>query len=59
MDGSQIFNETSLPGNKEFYSSLAMKDITDGDKKQRKRVWEDIRIQNLGECHDLYVGRCL
>ena len=47
----------SLPCKKEFYSSLTIEDITDADYKHKKRVWEDFSIKNLGEYHDLYVGR--
>ena len=32
-----------------------MKNITEADYKHVKRVWKDLRIQNLEEHHDLYV----
>ena len=49
------FNETSLPGKKEFYNSLNVKNITDGDYKHTKRVWKNFKIKNVGNYHDLYV----
>ena len=51
----QKFNETPMPDKKGFYSNLTMEDITDADYKHTERVWENCRIQNLGEYHDLYV----
>ena len=47
------FNETSLPKKKEFYSSLAMEDITDTDYKTHRKGPEDLKIQNVGVYHDL------
>ena len=32
-----------------------MENVTDFDCKHTKRVWEDLRIQNLGKYRDLYV----
>ena len=32
-----------------------MEDITDPDYKHAKRVCKDFKVNNLGECHDLYV----
>ena len=49
------FNETSWPGKKEFYNSLNVKNITDGDYKYTKIVWKDFKIKNVGNYHDLYV----
>ena len=54
MDDWEKFNEAFLP-EKEFYSSLNMKYITDADYKHAKRVWEDFEIKNLREYHDLFV----
>ena len=55
IDSWQRFNETSLPDKKTFYSTLAMEGITDASYKHATKVWEDFRIQDLGEYHDLYV----
>ena len=55
MDSWQRFDETSLPDKKEFYNNLAMENIVDADCKDAEKVWNQFRIQNLGEYHDLYV----
>ena len=41
------------PKKKEFYSSLAMEDITDTDYKTHRKGPEDLKIQNVGVYHDL------
>ena len=38
---------------KAFYSELHLKDITDKDYTRAQKVFEE--LQNLGNCHDLYV----
>ena len=48
-------DETSLPDKKAFYSNLNIKDITDVDYRQAKRVFKEFNIKNLGEYHDLHV----
>ena len=54
MDDWEKFNETSLPEKEDFYSHLSMKNITDADYANRKRVYKDIEIRISGEYHDLY-----
>ena len=54
-DSWQRFNKMPLPNKKKFYSNLIMEHIKDVDCKYAKRVWEEFRIQTLGEYHDLYV----
>ena len=49
------FNETTSPEKDELYSSLNMKDITDSDYINAKRVRKDFEIKNLGEYHDLFL----
>ena len=55
MNSRKRFNEMSLPDKKKFYSSMTMENITDADYNHTKRVYEEFRIQNLEEYHDLYV----
>ena len=55
MDGSEKFNEASLPKKEDFYSHLNMEDITGADYAQPKRVCKDFEVINFGEHHDLYV----
>ena len=52
MDSWERFGETSLP-NKDFYSCLNMKDITDIDYRHTKRVFKELEMDNLGDYHDL------
>ena len=55
MDDWEKSNETSFPKKEDFYSHLNMKDITDADYMDVKRVCKDFEIKNLGEYHDLHV----
>ena len=55
MDSWERFDETSLPNKENFYSCLNMEDITDIDYKRAKKVFREIKINNLGGYHDLYV----
>jgi len=55
MDSFTRFDETSLPKREEFYSILNDTDISEDDYKHAQVVWDDFKIKNLGECHDLYL----
>ena len=71
IDSWQRFDETSLPDKEAFYSNLNMEDITDGDNRNGKTVFEDLINKTLGDYgktvfedlinktlgdyHDLYV----
>ena len=55
MDSSEKFDEPSLPHKKAFYSKSNVKDITDKDYAHCQRVWQEFKIKNRGEHHDLYV----
>ena len=55
MDSWEKFNETSLPPKKAFYSKLNLENIKDKHYNHAQKVWEVFGINNLGECHDLYV----
>ena len=55
IDSWGRFNETSLPDNKAFNSSLKMEDITDIDHRHAKRAFKNLSNKNLGDYHDLYV----
>ena len=48
MDDWEKFNETLLL-EKDFYSHLKTKGITDADYTQAKRICKDFKIKNLGE----------
>ena len=57
MDSWEIFNETSTPNKKAFYSELNLEDITDKDYAHAQKVWDVFEIKNQSEYHDLYVLR--
>ena len=55
MDSFERFDETKLP-EKEFYSSLSGKGITDEDYTHMQEAWATFGCQTLGGYHDLYVA---
>ena len=55
MDSWERFDETSSPDKKKFYSELNLEDITNKDYIHAQKVFEELKIKNLGECHDLFV----
>ena len=55
MDSWEIFDETSLPDKKAFHSELHLEDITDEDYTHAQKVFEELKLKNLGDYHDLYV----
>ena len=55
MDSWQIFDETSLPNKKAFYSELNLEDITDKEYALAQKMFEKFRLKRLGDYHDLYV----
>ena len=40
---------------KAFYSELNLEDITDKDYAHAQKVFEEFKLKNLGDYHDLYV----
>ena len=55
MDTWEKFDETSLPDEKSFYSSLAMENISDIGYRHGNNVFQKFKLNNLGEYHDLFV----
>ena len=55
MDSWEKFNETTLPNKKAFYSKLYLQDITDEDYIHAQKVFQELKLKKLGECHDLYA----
>ena len=55
MDNWERFDETSLPDEESFYSSLNMENIDDIDYKHGNNVFKKFKLKTLGEYHDLYV----
>ena len=50
MNSWERFDEASLPDKKAFYS-----EFTDEDYTHAQKVFEELKIKNLGEYHDLYA----
>ena len=48
------FNEKLLPSKTDFYSNLNMEDINDIEYIHAN-VFKRFKLENLGDCHDLYV----
>ena len=55
MDSWKRFKEESLPDKESFYSELNKEHITDEDYAHAHKIWDTLKIKNLGENHDLYV----
>ena len=55
MDSWERFNETSLPEKNFFYSELNLEDITNEDYAHAQKMFEEFKLKNLGDNHDLYV----
>ena len=55
MDSWERFDETSLPDKKAFYSELYLEDITNEDYIHAQKIFEELKLKNLGNYHDLYV----
>ena len=55
MDNCERFDETSLPDQESFYSSLNMENIDDIDYRHGNNVFKKCKLKNLGEYHGLYV----
>ena len=55
MNGSDKFNETSIPSKEPFYSNLTMENISETDYRYANNVLKTFKLNNLGDYHDLYV----
>ena len=55
MDSWEKFNETSLSIKEDFYSHLNMEDIEDIDYRHGNNVFNNFKLNNLGDYHDLSV----
>ncbi|GFW62180.1 uncharacterized protein TNCV_1686111 [Trichonephila clavipes] len=54
-DSWQKCDETKLPRQKDFYNKMNESNISLGDYKHAKNVWNAFNIKTLGEYSDLYV----
>ena len=55
MSSWDQFEDIKLPPIESFYSSLNMSKISESDYKHAQRVWEEFRLRNIGDYHDLYL----
>ena len=55
MDSWGKFNDNELPSKDKFYSALNMSGVSDKDYDHAKVVWNEFKIKNMGEYHDLYL----
>ena len=55
MDSMSKFDEKELPTIGNFYSKLNSSGISKEDYAHAKKVWEFLKIKDLGEYHDVYV----
>ena len=55
MDSWERFNENTFPNKKDIYSKLYLEDITDEGYIHAQKVFEELKLKNLSEYHDLYV----
>ena len=55
MDSWKRFDEASLPNKKAFYSKLYLEDITHKDYTHAQKVFEELKLKNLGDYHNFYV----
>ena len=54
MDSWERFAET-LPDKKAFNSELYLENITNEDYAHAQKVFEEFKLKNLGDYHNLYV----
>ena len=57
MKSWERFNETSLPDKKAFYSELNLEDITDKDYAHAQKMFEEFKLETLGEYHWLVCSK--
>ena len=55
MDSWDKFNDNELPSKDKFYSKLNMSNVNDKEYDHARKVWNEFKIKNMGEYHDLYL----
>ena len=55
MDSWKKFDKTSLSDKKAFYKVLYLEDITVNNYTHAQKVFEELKLKNFGDYHDLYV----
>ena len=55
MNSFNRFAEKQLPAYEDFYSRLEKKNIDEEDYERAQKVWKEMKINNMGEYHDMYL----
>ena len=55
MSSWDKFDEDRLLSMDKFYSKLNMSGVSDKEYEHARKVWDEFRIKNMGEYHDLYL----
>ena len=55
MDSWKRFEEKSLLDKESFYNKLNKDGISDENYAHTQKVWDALKIKNVGEYHDVYV----
>ena len=55
MDSFDRFNESKLPEIKDFYSTMKGSTVSEKEYNHAQNVWNELKIKNLKEWHDLYL----
>ena len=55
MNSWDRFNDDRLPRKEQFYSSLNMSGVSDKEYEHACKVWNEFKIKNMREYHDLYL----
>ena len=55
MDSWERFNKTTLTNKKAFYSELNLEVVTGKDYAHAQKVFEEFKLKNMGDYHDLHV----
>ena len=53
MNSWERFDETILPYKEALYSELNLEDISDEDYIRAQKGFEEFKLKNLGEYHDI------
>ena len=56
MDTFRRFNETKPSDKDEYYNILKRKGISDDDYTFAVKIWDEFKLKNLGQLHDLYMN---
>ena len=56
IDSWDKVKETKLPGIEKFYSTLTNSNISEEDYDFAKKFWEEFKLEDIGQLHDLYMN---